>query len=272
MRDFMVKKIVDLLRFNQRENITFNQDKLLPRERRDDDIYLVSYPKSGNTWISFILANIIVEKLGLDIEINTFNIHNFVPDIHRGINIPVNLGYFPFNRIIKSHSTFKPEYLSVFYILRDPRSVMVSYYKFLVGLGQFKGGIGNLIRDKRNGIPAWVEHVNGWLKNMSPSTRFRIFKYEDLKVNPEGSILSMAKLLGVKLSTPELETVIQKSSFEVMQKLEEETRSLSFIRHDKNFRFVREGKIDGWRKELAEQDLIYIETTAGKLMKSLGYE
>jgi len=41
-----------------------------------DDIFLVSFPKSGNTWTRFLIANLVhpEEKVGFE------NIHRLVPD------------------------------------------------------------------------------------------------------------------------------------------------------------------------------------------------
>gem|GEM_PF-5099002 len=61
---------------------------LIPHIRRDDDIYLVSFPKSGNTWLSFIIANMMVEKLELGFRVNHFNLHGFTPDIHQARTYP----------------------------------------------------------------------------------------------------------------------------------------------------------------------------------------
>ena len=42
-----------------------------------DDIFIVSYPKSGNTWLRFLVANIVFP----DREINLSNIESTIPDI-----------------------------------------------------------------------------------------------------------------------------------------------------------------------------------------------
>ena len=44
---------------------------------RPDDVFIVSYPKSGNTWVRFILANLLAPG-----ERITFrNIDNYVADV-----------------------------------------------------------------------------------------------------------------------------------------------------------------------------------------------
>jgi len=244
----------------------------MPKIRRSDDIFLVSFPKSGNTWISFIIANIMVLKLELGIEVNDFNIHGFVPAIHQSQDIPSDMGFFPFKRIIKSHAGFHSGYKNVLYILRDPRSVMVSYYKFLTGLGRYDSSMSEFVREERYGVSAWVHHLEGWLKGISEGTRFRILKYEDFKSDIEGSINSMASLLGIRLSDEQLKIVVEKTSFEYMRELEKQSASLSLKKHDKNFMFVRKGSATAWKEELGPEDASYIASVAGPLMERFGYK
>ncbi|MEJ2009981.1 MAG: sulfotransferase domain-containing protein [Acidobacteriota bacterium] len=265
----MINRLLSFLRAK-----AFDQpsDLALPRDKRVDDIFLVSFPKSGNTWISFVLANIMVEKLGLDLEVNNFNIHGFIPDIHMGREIPLDMGFFPFKRVIKSHSDFNRGYINVIYLLRDPRAVMVSYHKHVRGLRRFDGDISDLIRNDSLGISAWAKHVSGWFDNVEPCVSFRFFRYEDFKTNPGENTRSMARLLGVSLVDEELAKVLENSSFERMRMLEEQIKSVSWTKGDKDFKFVREGRTDGWRSELGENDLSYIMEKAGTLMKKFGYE
>ena len=43
-----------------------------------DDVYLVSYPKSGNTWLRFLIANLIHPQE----EVNFLNIESVLPSIY----------------------------------------------------------------------------------------------------------------------------------------------------------------------------------------------
>jgi len=268
----MINRLLGLFGNKERADNIVTHDPFLPKEVRYDDIYIVSFPKSGNTWILFILANMMVEKLKLDMEVNLFNIHGFVPDVQAYRDIPIDMGYFPFKRMMKSHSGFHPQYNYVLYLIRDPRSVMVSYHKFMTGLGHYEGDISGFLRDERFGVTAWVNHVNGWLANTSPATRFRIIRYEDFKANPEESLDSLGGLLGFRRTGEELARILRKTSLQQMKELEERTASMTYTRFDKNFRFVREGKVDGWRSELGIDDVSYIKSVAGELMSRFGYE
>ena len=79
-----------------------------------DDIFLVSYPRSGNTWTRFLLGNLIDQN-----DLVTFsNIESRIPEIY--FNRDRFLRQLLRPRMLKSHECFQPHYPRVIYIVRDP--------------------------------------------------------------------------------------------------------------------------------------------------------
>src|SRR5690349_8047723 len=79
-----------------------------------DDRFLVSYPRSGNTWTRFLTANLLFP----DREVSFLNIDHLIPDV---LNVDRRtLAGIPRPRLIKSHEYFDPRYRRVIYIVRDP--------------------------------------------------------------------------------------------------------------------------------------------------------
>src|SRR5437660_7753546 len=86
----------------------------------DDDVFVVSYPRSGNTWTRFLIANLLHPE-----EPATFlNIGRLVPDAE--VQSSRYMRGIPSPRVIKSHTYFDPRYPRVIYIVRDPRDVAPS--------------------------------------------------------------------------------------------------------------------------------------------------
>src|ERR1700684_273279 len=90
-----------------------------------DDAFLVSFPRSGNTWTRFLVCNLI----NPDDPVNFAQLESRIPEIYDVTDR--SLRAFPRPRVIKSHECFDPRYKKIIYIVRDPRDVAVSLYHFL---------------------------------------------------------------------------------------------------------------------------------------------
>src|SRR5690349_25152573 len=86
-----------------------------------DDVYLVSYPKSGNTWVRFLIANLISEE-----PITLLNIEQRIPSVYILPDRELRRVRRP--RLLKSHECFVSRYRKVIYTVRDPPDVAGSYY------------------------------------------------------------------------------------------------------------------------------------------------
>src|SRR2546425_1809027 len=89
-----------------------------------DDTFIVSYPRSGNTWARFLIANLVHPNA----TVTFANIEKLIPDTSSQSNRA--LKRTPRPRIIKTHQYFDPRYRKVIYIVRDPRDVALSYHQF----------------------------------------------------------------------------------------------------------------------------------------------
>src|ERR1700746_1173160 len=89
-----------------------------------DDTFLVSFPRSGNTWTRFLVCNL----LDPDHPVEFADLESRIPELYD--TTARKLRAFPRPRIIKSHESFDPRYRKIIYIVRDPRDVAISYYEF----------------------------------------------------------------------------------------------------------------------------------------------
>ena len=94
-----------------------------------DDVFLTSYPRSGNTWTRFLIGNLIYQ----DEPVTFANIESRLPEIY--FNSDHYLRSLPRPRILKRHECFQPQYPRVIYIVRAPRDVAVSFYHHNVKAG-----------------------------------------------------------------------------------------------------------------------------------------
>lgn len=241
----------------------------VPNQTRSDDIYLVSFPRSGNTWVSFMIANVMNEYLKLGMEINFFNLRQFIYDVHLSKDIPQKLQYPPFRRIIKSHSLCTESYSNVILLIRDPREVLVSYYHFVKKSYGFDGTLSDFIKSERHGAQKWVEHTKGWLEGVNTQQVVTPFFYEDFKKEPEKNLSRLLSIMGFNIDPEIIKKAVAKSRPEIMKKAEAETVGTAKKRVEK-MQLVRNPNKTNIQ-ELSDEDIAFIESQSKDLLNKLNY-
>jgi hypothetical protein len=235
-----------------------------------DDIFIVSYPKSGNTWTRFLVANLLNEGQ----EITFANIDQKLPDIYNTVRFSSK------SLILKSHEFYDPRYRRVIYIVRDPRDVLNSYFHYFVKINVIhdtypsREFVDQFLNGELDNFGNWKENVGSWIGSRMGDEDFLLLRYEDLLTSPNEKLSEIAKFLGISVSRDQISNAVDQSSFERMQSIENETGhkwdTLKNGRSDK--KFVRSGTAEQWRVELRVEDVKKITDRWGELMLKLGYQ
>ncbi len=234
-----------------------------PFDLRQDDVYLVEFPKSGVTWLSFILANIIQKLSETPGNINFFNFTQYIPDVNYSKNIGNTRNTLGF-RIIKSHAKYNPFYVHVILLVRNPFNVMLSYYKYLSQLNVIDTDFSKFLRNSKFGLQCWVEHTESWLRRGRGGHRLQIVRYEDLSQDTFKTTKYIFDTLGVELDEEILNDSIACSSFDEMKKLDK-----IYAENNPNYKlnFVRKGKTG--TSEISTEDFNYILDNTKNLIPEL---
>lgn len=216
--------------------------KYLPANPVHDNIYLVEFPKSGITWLSFLISNMFI---GSEKEKPTFyNHHKYIPDVHQLRNHNVkNRVFNNYNSIfIKSHSMYNPYYYFVIYLMRNPFDVMLSYYYFMLK-HDLNISFSSFVKHDRYGLKVWKKHVEGWLiKNKDLAQRIHLVRYENLIDDTETEIEKIFINLGIKINKAQISFAIENSSKDKM-KLSESIYSENSPTYNKSdLNFIRKGE------------------------------
>ena len=229
-----------------------------------DDCFLVSYPKSGNTWVRFLLANLICPP-GAEIDFRT--VHQFVPEAGRQNDIAQAMTR---PRILKSHATFQKDFPRVVYLLRDGRDAYVSYYHYrLLALSAgttFAEFLGPLIRSNNR----WSRHVNSWLEQSHSGQQVLLVRYEGLLSDPLAELKRIVSFVGLERNLEQMEAAIQRSSFETMRRLEEE-RGRLFEKVEGGALFTRKGVAGGWVDFFGAREKELCKAFDGETLLKFGY-
>lgn len=183
------------------------------------DIFLISYPRSGNTWLRSMIGSLLV---GADFK-NLAEVDYTVPDIHYSVP-EARVPKLPFY-VVKTHEQLTRRHRSDsiergIYIIRDPRDVCVSYWRYLsVGEG-WSVPFNQFSRDflsNRIWPGGWVPHVESWT---ATDKNIISMRYEDISVSPKQYLAQISKFLGVTKDEKELDDVVKRHSKEEMRKME----------------------------------------------------
>lgn len=240
-----------------------------------DDVFLTSYPRSGNTWTRFLVGNLIYQN----VDVNFLNVENLVPDMYKTADWV--LRRLPRPRILKSHECFDPRYPKVIYIVRDPRDVAVSNYHWELKLRSVRDGyaVDNFVPEWMNRrfwprIGSWEDHVNSWLSTRQGGDSFLLVRYEDLQQDPARELSRVARFLRLDVTPQRLKRAVDLSSAEHMREMESKqgAKWVATTRTRQDKPFVRKATSGGWKAVLPEKTVLYMEEKWGGLMQSLGYE
>ncbi len=271
------------------------------------NIFLASYPKSGNTWMRAIIANLY--NFDKEFNLKTLksipllsikkNFDEFENKIYSDNNI-LHFDWVSQNiiecqkilnnksnhlNIFKTHSVRHKKFTNetvnagFIYIVRDPRDIVVSFKNF--SGKKFDEIINELLFQKKlmintNGamelLSTWDLHVQSWL-NYNTVPRL-IIKYEDLKSNTKEIVLNIKKFLNkihklnINLSDNQIDKIIQNTNFNNLKKLENQNDFDEASNHSK---FFRSGNSNQWKDVLSKTQLQLIENNLQTLMKYFNY-
>ena len=275
-------------------------------------IWLASYPKSGNTLLRSLLSsyffsnngifnfklldnikqfplNPLFQNLGIDIKDQGEVIKNYIKVQESFVKKNevqfLKTHSYLFN-IHNNHFTNLKNSLGVIYIVRDPRTVAISYSNHkntsidkitdeMIN-GWYMGGVLNSESSSNQTvtyISSWEKNYNSW-KSFDAVNKYLLIKYEDIVSEKKEEIfikiLDFVHYLDKKkftLDKNKLKNVLETTRFEKVQSLE---KSHGFSEAWKNDFFYK-GPNNDWKKTLDFKNQQKIEKSFSKEMKELGY-
>lgn len=226
----------------------------------DSDVFIASFPKSGNTWLRFIVANMIAKE-----QVTLKNIDQYIPDIY---NFKTNINKNPEPRFIKTHHPYYESYPKTIYIHRDYRDVLISFYHFQKSLGQFKGEFNAFIKNIDSPFGSWNNHVSTALKfKEKHPDRILILSYEAMLADSKKYIKEIAAFCNITPLKP-INEVVANCSFDSLKNIE---RDYGRTFETPNLTFFRKGESKQWKNEISSVENEYIVNQNRALFEALNY-
>lgn len=259
-------------------NIVENMDDY---EIRDDDIFLITFPKSGTIWTQQILSSIYFEGHRNSTEnVQTmdrmpffeYNIHN------------LDFAKMPSPRIFTSHLPYylvpkdlKNKKIKILYIYRNPKDVLTSYFHFtnLMANLEAENSMENFLQTFLDGRvigSCWFDHIKGWYEHRH-DFNIMFLSYEDMKKDLRSSVLKICSFLEKKLSDEDVDAVVRQSMFQNM-KSDPRANYEDIIKNEIGTRneegkFLRKGTIGDWKHHLTVEQNERFDRIFYKNMKNI---
>ena len=206
-------------------------------------IWLASYPRSGNTFLRTILWHCF-ELRTASIYPNDLNgnrkLEQYVGHIETPLNTIIKFpeGNLP---IIKTHKLVSDDWPAI-YVVRDGRAASISLWKFYDKTVPLQ-----VIIEGEHQFGTWCNHVNSWHPWDRDKTLF--IKYEDLVGNLPAVLVLLREFLNreiIKTEVPDRNAIAGVDGRWVKQKSD-------------------------WRDDFSEKLLARFYEINGEMMKKLGY-
>lgn len=231
---------------------------------RASDVFFASYPRSGSTWLRFLLFDSLVgEPSGFS------SVNHAIPDVklHKH-GLPLMPGG---GRLIKTHEVYHPEYRKAVYLVRDPRDVALSEYAYQTALGLVNADLDHYLRkfvtQSVNPFASWRAHVDSWLSAPLGEGQLLIIRFEDLRADPFKTVVQIVEFLGLTPDEARIRAAIANNTVEKMRAKEKETPQRASTRG----RFIRSGSAGGWRGLLNAAQVQLFRQNAEDWLSRLGY-
>ncbi|XP_038065186.1 sulfotransferase 1C2-like [Patiria miniata] len=243
-------------------------------EVREDDAWIVTYPKAGTTWTQEIMSCVMHD--GNLEEVNKRHTVFRVPFLEFGMPEPALkmknmppihkiVAEMPSPRVIKSHLpgqllppqmwTKKPK---IVYVMRNPKDLVVSFFYFTRMMDRsqqkqaetFGDFFDQALEGKTMYGPWWEHYLYFWRKRHEPN--ILLLWFEDMKRDLRGIVEQISQFLGKNLSAERLDAITEHCTFANMKKnpmANPDTLIENAGGQDTGEKasFMRKGKVGDWR-------------------------
>jgi peroxiredoxin len=221
---------------------------------RRDDIFVVTYPRSGTTWMQMILYQLTTAG-----AMDFAHITTVCPWFERSLADGTAYDALPSPRVFKSHLPHRKiprgpcKYI---YVARDGRDVAVSYYHFYTTHVGFRGTFAEFFErflSGEVGYGSWFRHVRGWWEHRDdPHVLF--LRYEELAANLPDCLRRIAAFCDLEVDPGRWPGILERCSFAFMKRHESQFDPLTAMLYERGFRphsHLRQGQAGGWRVQLS---------------------
>ncbi|MEJ2130222.1 MAG: sulfotransferase domain-containing protein [Gammaproteobacteria bacterium] len=253
------------------------------------DAVIVSFGKSGRTWLRVLLSRLYQRKFDLptDALIEFDNLHRLNPAMPK-----IFFTHDNYLRDFTGDGASKRAYQGkrVILLARNPTDVAVSqYFQWLHRMRPHKMFLNRypapdsaitmyqFVAGKAAGIPKIVRYLNDWARALTELDASLLVRYEDMRVNTHAQLRRILEFMGTEATDEEIDDAVRYASFENMRKREAEAtnasdRLVAADRENPDSYKSRRGKVGGYHDYFTEEEIDALESLqSSQLDPAYGY-
>lgn len=254
------------------------------------DWVLMSWGKSGRTWLRVMMSRAYQLKGGLDAS-ELLDFENL-----KAADPSLPAVFFTHNNYLKDYTgnlQSKAHFQGkrIVLLVRDPRDVAVSQFfqwqfrmrpnkKFINDYPAHGSDIDTwqFVLDKEAGVPRIVDYFNGWAEAIGQLKDVLVVRYEDMRTDPAEVLASIMAFTGTDITSEQVQEAVDFAAYENMKKMEEDKffkgSGARVKPGDKNnpqsFK-VRKAKVGGYRDYFTDEQCEQLQELVNELDPMFGY-
>lgn len=230
----------------------------LPDRIAETDFVLVSFPKSGRTWLRALISELYQRRYDLPagMLIDGENMHALRPEVPKVLITHDCDPIGPVSAFDRDKSIYAGR--KVILLIRHPCDAAVSHFFFMKH--RRREDRADVVRDldvyrflmrPGYGLELVIEYLNTWCRYAKGNGDVLVLRYEELRAHPLEQMRRVAVFLGGPFDDAELQAAIDACSFNSLRRREGEghyegTALMARDRSDPNAFKVRRGKVAGF--------------------------
>jgi Sulfotransferase domain len=259
---------------------------------RTTELYFVGYPKTGNTWLMYMLGR----YLQLFCDLPHFPLFDTADHLGRceracvGPRLQFTHRPLLWDRQRAEHlnyqSVIRPfEGKRIVLIIRNPLDTLVSFWmqRRYRGARDYSGTLVDFLESPIFGLEKFFGFYGLWFNHRDRVKDFKLLRYEDMRSDSQSGLVELLNFLEIPVQGGVLQQALADSAFESMKKVEASGEApilkLSGYsifgaadRSNPNAFHVRRGKVGGFRDYLGEEDAERLLTLIDRRLPSFyGY-
>lgn len=249
------------------------------KRAREADVFLLSFPKAGRTWLRVMVGQLLAEHYGHP-ELAAGELGD---DTRRFPGVPrivVKHDGAPHRSTPDEITPDKGEFgdCKVILLVRDPRDITVSnYFQVTRREDTFQGDLTAWLPEPRGSVQSMLRYYAVWAAQRAVPKGLLLVRYEDMKADTARELRRVAALLGIdEVTDATIASAVDYGSFGRMREREAQrpadgTRFAAGQEGDAESFKTRKGKVGGYREYLTPEQVAWLDARVAEMDPWYGY-